>query len=48
MCETSLCKEGGKKRAEGGEEVGLHLHLALVLRKQGAGGSLQGDGFQVG
>ena len=33
-------EEGGKEGAEGGEEVGLHLHLAQVLGQQGAGGCL--------
>ena len=36
LCVTSLCKEGGEEGAEGGEEVGLHLHLALVLGEQDA------------
>ena len=36
LCVTSLCKEGGKEGAEGGEEVCLHLHLALVLGEEGA------------
>ena len=44
---TGLGKEGGKEGAEGGEEVSLHLHLALVLGQEGAGGGLLGDGFQV-
>ena len=48
MCETSLGNEKGKEGAEGGEEVGLHLHLAQVRGQEGAGGRLQGYGSQDG